>query len=328
MGTYVPLATVLAAGGVLAVTTGCSGGGGMDGEAAMAHVRNLVALGPRPAGSEALALAADYIGQELEKLGLQPRVQEWRDEKENITLRNVWAQIDGEDPEDGPILVLGAHYDTKLADGRQGRKDIEFVGAIDGAGAPAVLLELARVLTVPENRPRVNVWLLFLDGEESIPWEWDDDRALLGSKHFVRAMSQDEDLFPGGLKSRMKAFVLLDLIGAKDIKIDRDTNSNKALQDIFFEAAVEMGETDRVYRYESSWTDDHLSFNAYGIPSVLLIDFAYRIPGSGQPEGATYSQWWHTEDDTMEQMSAEAMAFAGNLVLQAFPDLQQWVLQE
>lgn len=327
MGRTALFMSLLAAGAAFALAMGCSGSGGVDGAAAMAHARHLVGLGPRPAGSEALARAADYIAGELEQLGLEPRRQEWLDEKEKITLRNVWAQIDGEDPEKGPILVLGAHYDTKLADGKAGRKDIRFVGAIDGAGAPAVLLELARALTRAAEGPRINVWVLFLDGEESIPWEWDEDRSLLGSRHFVRAMSQDEELFPGGIKSRMKAFVLLDLIGAADIKIDRDTNSHKGLQDLFREAAREMGESDRVYRYESGWTDDHMSFTAYGIPSVLLIDFAGRVPGQDL-RGESYAQWWHTEQDDLDAMSPEALAFAGNLVLKAFPALERWVQQQ
>ncbi|HLQ38614.1 MAG TPA: M28 family peptidase [Planctomycetota bacterium] len=323
----------------------CCGGnsGPVDGKAALAHVERLVGFGPRPAGSAELGKATDYLVAELQKLGLQPQRQEFTPDGEQIGLRNVWVQIDGEDPQHGPILCLGAHYDTKLADGKDGRPPIRFVGAIDGGGAPAVLLELAQVL-VKQRQPKVNVWLLFLDGEESIAWEWNDKRALLGSRYFVATMNQDKARFPAGLKARLQAFVLLDLIGDKNIKIDRDGNSNPALQKIFEQAAQAIGESARMYRHPTSqeiaqatqrgsnWgtIDDHMSFANFGIPSVLLIDFALRIPPSLQkvPRGQqpetdpAYAQWWHTAADDLDKMSAAALAFTGYLVVQALPELE------
>lgn len=313
---------------VSATFVSCGGSSGpVDGKAAMAHVEKLVGFGPRPAGSEALGRTADYICSELEKLGLKPNRQEWMHDKERILLRNLWVQIDGPDPVNGPILCFGAHYDTKLADGKEGREDIHFVGAIDGGGGPAVLLELARVL-VKERKPNVNVWLYFIDGEESVDWNWNDKRALLGSRHFVKAMSEDKTLFPNGLKARLKAFVNIDLIGDKHIKFDRDGNSHKGLQELFAKAAADMGESDRMYRYSSSFGDDHQSFSAYGIPSVLLIDFQYRVPkelgGQPAPPGTDYVAWWHTAGDTIDKMSPEALAFTGNLLVQALPALEDF----
>jgi glutaminyl-peptide cyclotransferase len=196
-----------------------------------------------------------------------------------------------------------------------------------------VLLEMARVFTKdPKYKPKVNVWLLFIDGEESVEWHWKDERALLGSKHFVKTMNDDKKLFPNGLKSRMKAFVLLDLIGSKDFKIDRDLKSSKALQDIFAETAKGMGVADRVYEFTSEFTDDHDSFTAYRIPSVLLIDFEFRVPFADRgprfkmeqrhPRDDDYVKWWHTAEDKIENMDPEALSFTGNLVLQAWARLE------
>ncbi|GAB4145287.1 MAG: M28 family peptidase [Planctomycetota bacterium] len=319
-------AAALAIAGLLASCGGPSGP--VDGARAMAHVEKLVAFGPRPAGSEALGKAADYIAAELAALGLSVRRQEFTPPGERVLLRNLWTQIDGPDPAKGPILCIGAHYDTKLADGEQGRKAMRFLGAIDGAGGPAVLLELARVL-VREHKPTVNIWLYFIDGEESIDWDWGEgERALLGSRHFVKSMQADKTLFPDGLKARMKAFVLLDLIGSKDMKLDRDGNSSTDLQDLLLDAAKELGIEDRVYRYNASrgFGDDHQSFGNYGIPSVNLIDFMYRVPGDPLPPGKSYLQWWHTEDDCVSNMSADSLALAGNLVVKALPALERFCL--
>ena len=69
----------------------------------MAHVDALLKLGPRPFGSDNLAKAADYICAELKKIGLEPKRQEVEHAKEQKTIRNIYCQIDGEDPENGPI---------------------------------------------------------------------------------------------------------------------------------------------------------------------------------------------------------------------------------
>ena len=109
--------------------------GPIDGDKAMAHVRTMVGFGPRPFGSAALAKTTDYIEGELKKLGLSPQRHEVLLEKEKKTIRNLWVQIDGEDAKAGPVLMLGAHYDTKLAEGHaDAAHNFTFLGAIDGGG--------------------------------------------------------------------------------------------------------------------------------------------------------------------------------------------------
>ena len=111
----------------------------------MEHVRRMAELGPRPAGSAELILAGNYIVGEIRKLGLQPHEDVWTEEE--ITFRNIWTEVPGSDPERGPILAFGAHYDTKRTQGHPlPGQNFRFVGAIDGAGAPGLLLELARLL--------------------------------------------------------------------------------------------------------------------------------------------------------------------------------------
>jgi glutaminyl-peptide cyclotransferase len=324
--------------------TGCGGPSGpVDGSAAHRHLQALVACGPRPFGSPELGKAADYITGELDRLGLKPQRHEVMHEKEKKQIRNLYVQIDGDDPAAGPILMIGAHYDTKLAAGHTGadaEHNIRFVGAIDGGGGPAVLLELARALEARTQKPKCNIWLYWIDAEESLDWTWNDQRALLGSQAFCDKLSKEKIL------SRVKAFVLLDLIGSKDFKIDRDGNSDGRLQEIVDRAAKAMGESARVGQFptavqierikayarqqgkEPNWgiTDDHQVFRRYGVPSVLLIDFDRRIPGSPQDEPKTdFEQWWHTADDDLAATDPDALAFAGNLVMQALPELEAFV---
>jgi glutaminyl-peptide cyclotransferase len=323
----------------------CGGPSGpIDGDRAMGHVRAMVGFGPRPFGSDALAKTADYIAAEVDKLGLKVQRHELVHEKEKKTIRNLYVQIDGDDPVNGPILMIGGHYDTKVAEGHSGADaahNMKFVGAIDGGGAPAVLIELARVLKAKTPKPKCNVWLYWIDAEESIDWTWNDERALLGSKAFC-AMLSKEKILP-----RVKAFVLLDLIGSADLKIDKDGRSETRLMTIVERAAAAMGVSDRVYQFPTpleierykaysrqlgkgdEWgiIDDHNTFTRFGVPSVLLIDFERRRPdGAPQTNPTTsFHQWWHTAEDNLDAMDADSLAFAGNLVMQAFPDLEAFV---
>ena len=310
---------------LLPLLCACGSSGPVDGAAAFRHVEKLVAIGPRPFGSEALGKAADYLSAEIGKLGLTMQRHEVMDDTEKKLIRNLWTQIDGPDP-NGPILMLGAHYDTKLTHGHgEAAHNFEFVGAIDGGGAPAVLVELARV--IKERKPKVNVWLYWIDAEESIEFDWKPERALIGSKAFCKHLN-DTKVLP-----RVKAFVLLDLIGDKNIKIDRDLKSDKELQDLFAAASKRMGEDKRVYQMTSGTTDDHETFLNYGVRSVLLIDFIHRVPphlqklrpGDQPVTHPDYEQWWHTPGDTPDKMSPASLAFAGNLVMEAFDDLEQFV---
>lgn len=317
----------------LAVLPGCSGSSGpVDGDRAYAHLERLVGFGPRPFGSDALGQAADYITSELTALGLSPQRHEVMHEQEKKRIRNLWVQIDGEDPANGPVLMIGAHYDTKLAEGHaDAAHNFRFVGAIDGGGGPAVLLELARVLQQPEHRPKANVWLYWIDAEESLDWTWNDERALLGSKAFCKMLSETKQL------ARIKAFVLLDLVGSKNWKIDRDGNSDARLLELFGRAAKAMGEPRRLYEFPTAqeveaarrrginWgtIDDHMTFSRFGVPSVLLIDFSRRVPEQG--EDPRYERWWHTPDDDLDAVDPDALAFFGNLVVQAMPELDAFV---
>ena len=313
------IGAAIAAGGLL---VGCDGGGyspttgPIDGAKAMAHAKVMVGHGPRPSGSPALNLTRIYIKDQLKKLGLTVNKQRLPDpSKPKIPkFENIWAQIDGADPKDGPILILGAHYDTKLCEGHADPKhNIHFVGAIDGAGGPAVLLELAGHLVKRKNIP--NIWLLFIDGEESIPWDWGDgDQALYGSKYFVQKMGKHAAGRP------ISTFVLIDLVGSKNAKIDRDANSNSGLSDLYLEAAKTIGGEERMYEFDSTMTDDHLPFKKYGVKVIDLIDFYHRAPAGSSD--SRFAQWWHTEDDNLDAMDPVSLAFFGNLLWASMPLLE------
>lgn len=303
--------------------------GPVEGDRAFEKVEKLVSFGPRPAGSSALRSAASYIESEIKSLGLPARFQDFEDPEQapGVKFRNIWTEIPGKDPTAGPIILIGAHYDTKLAAGHSDpAHNFPFVGAIDGGGASGLLLELARVLRDRPN-PIANLWLVWFDGEESIDWEWNDDRSLFGSRYFVRTMSADKILFPSNLGKRMRAMILMDLIGDRRIKLDRDGNSNKQLQDLFLEAAEKIGAQNKMYRFKSAFSDDHIPFRNAGVRVIDLIDFQYRTPSSRSPDEpsdiARYVAWWHTAEDSLDKISPDSLEFVGDLVWTAIPMIEK-----
>src|SRR5262249_46058240 len=104
-----------------------------DSNRAWERLRQLVAIGPRPAGSPALEQARKYIKGQLASAGLTVVEQAWDDETPlgKVHLVNLIATLPGEKKD---RIVIAGHYDTKLF------RDIRFVGASDGGSSAAVLI--------------------------------------------------------------------------------------------------------------------------------------------------------------------------------------------
>jgi hypothetical protein len=269
---------------------------------AWTHLEAMVALGPRPAGSEALDRAREYIAAELESCGLAPVTEAFRSDTPagEIEFANVWADIG---PEDAPLVVLVTHIDTK-------RFEWTFVGANDSAAGTAALLELARALAGHGGEREVTYRILFVDGEESIREEWTDPDNRYGSRHHVRRLQESGEI------RRVRACVLLDLVGDADLRLSTESYSDTALREIFFDAARRIGLGKHVGGPRREIKDDHLSFMAANIPSVDLIDFEYG------PNNA----YWHDRRDTIENVSADSLGVVGRIVLAGLPALEDHVL--
>ncbi|MCC6407205.1 MAG: M28 family peptidase [Planctomycetes bacterium] len=274
-----------------------------DAERAWKHLEAQVGFGPRPTGSDALEATRLYLEGQLRAAGLEPK-REVFDCPEApygaIRVTNLLADIvaPGADAAKLPIVVLATHYDTK-------KMGFPFVGANDGGSSTAVVLELARVLA---ERPSSRVvWrMLFLDGEEALRPYWEDPDNRYGSRHHVKALVER------GEAKRVKACILLDMVGDANLVLTRDSYSDPRLQQIVTDTAAELGLEKHLGRTPELIKDDHLSFLAEGIPSIDLIDFQYG------PANA----YWHTRDDTLANCSKESLGVIGKLVLGAVPALE------
>src|SRR5258706_14866480 len=114
-----------------------------DSGRAWEHLRQMVAIGPRPSGSAAIEQTRKYIKDQLAAAGLTAVEQTWDDQTplDKVKMVNLVATIPGARKE---RIVIAGHYDTKLY------RQFRFVGASDGGARGAVLLPLP---PVPKGGP-------------------------------------------------------------------------------------------------------------------------------------------------------------------------------
>jgi Zn-dependent M28 family amino/carboxypeptidase len=263
-----------------------------DANRAWEHLNQLVALGPRPAGSPAIESARKYIRTQLAAAGVTVTDQTWDDRTPLGTVRmvNLMATIPGASKN---RIIIAGHYDTKRF------RDFAFVGANDGGSSAAFLLELARVLKARQNA--LTIELLFLDGEEAVI-EWQGNDHTYGSRHYVEAATRDRSL------ASLKALILVDMIAGRDLRIKKDVNSTIWLTNIIWDAARREKLTQYFAGESTQVEDDHLPFIQAGIPAVDIIDLEYPA--------------WHTAGDTLDAVSARSMQVVGDVVLSALPQIE------
>jgi glutaminyl-peptide cyclotransferase len=262
-----------------------------DSGRAFEHVRQLVAIGPRPAGSAAAAQTRRYLTTQLTAVGLTPSEQAFVAQTPlgPVKMANLIARIPGARAD---RVILAGHYDTKLF------RDFRFVGANDGGASAAMLLELARVLKARKNP--LTIELLFLDGEEAMI-EWTGTDHTYGSRHYVAAAQRD-----GSLRS-VRALVLFDMVGDRQLTIKRETYSTDWLTDLIWASARRLGQQ-AFLPDDFAVEDDHRPFLDAGVPAVNIIDMDYAA--------------WHTKDDVLDQVSARSLQIVGDVFLGALPQIE------
>jgi acetylornithine deacetylase/succinyl-diaminopimelate desuccinylase-like protein len=254
----------------------------------------------RATGTDGERLAAQYIAQRFQELGLAPGLDgAWMQpfdftysanphatpgEGEPRTGRNVVAHLDHGAER---TVVVGAHYDH-LGYGQLGSRapgdSAIHNGADDNASGVAALLEIARQLQASEARSS-NVLFVAFSGEEM---------GLYGSKHFVDALPVPNE--------RIRYMVNLDMVGRLDTS--RTLAVNGTGTSPAWESAVDAAATATGLGTASDpsglGASDHTSFYLDDIPAVHLFtgahddyhtptDDSHRINYAGLLDVATFA---------------------------------------
>jgi len=274
-----------------------------DGERAFAHVRKMVEMGPRPSGSAELARTREYLTGELHAAGLKVTTDEFTAQTPGGARQmvNVTAELAGDSTD---VIIVASHYDTKLF------KEFRFVGANDGGSSTGAVVEIARAVAASGRKPRLTYRFVFFDGEEAVCHDWDEctnagaPDNTYGSRRYVAQLAARSET------KRVRAMILLDMVGYTNLAIPRETLSTPWLVDIIWETARELGHAAEFPDEEHSVEDDHVPFLRAEIPVVDLIQLG------GYP-------YWHKAGDTLDKISPRSLQVVGETVVASLPRIEQ-----
>lgn len=271
---------------------------GFDGRRAWSHLEQIVAIGPRPAGSIGIRQTRAYLTRHIAQLGLtvQEQVFVAMTPLGPVEMTNLVVRLPGRRAD---RVVIAGHYDTKLM------RDRVFVGANDGGSSAAFLLELVRTL---QARPRELTYdVVWFDGEEAVV-SWQGLDHTYGSRYYVQSARAQ------GALASIRALLLVDMIGDRDLRIRRDSNSTPWLTDIVWDSARTLGHGGVFVDAPTAIEDDHVPFLEAGIPALDIIDLEYAS--------------WHEATDTLDMTSPSSLQIVGDVLLAALPAIERRLLAQ
>ncbi len=284
---------------------------GFNADSAYMFVKKQVDFGPRVPNTPEHKACGNFLEQKLREFGAKVTVQQADLKAFDGTMLKARNIIGSYNPEAETRILLFAHWDTRPwsdhdPESKNHKKPV--TGANDGASGVGVLLEMARVFC--NMKPSAGVDIIFFDAEDyGAPADKmnqsNEDSWCLGSQYWAANKH-----IPG---YRAKYGILLDMVGAPRAQFYREQISEyyaKYVVDMVWEMAEALGYGNYfVNRLGGSITDDHLYINQQaGIPSIDIIQF--------DPNSASgFGSYWHTVNDTMENIDKNTLAAVGNTLL-------------
>lgn len=275
-----------------------------SGANAYAMTKAQVDFGPRNPGSSGHSLALSFLQNELNKyadeIELQPFTYPGYDEELHLT--NIIAKFN---PGNKNRIMICAHWDTRPRSEHSRdstKRNLPVLGANDGASGCGVILELARVLS--SKKVNIGVDLVLFDGED-YGKENDLDNYCLGSKYYSIKI-------PGGIYPRFA--ILLDMVGDREAVFMKEAGSVQYAQDIVdlvWNIASQVNASAFVPKQGEGIYDDHIPLNQAGIKTIDIID--EELVGADTPDERR--NYWHTDKDTMENISPETLQQVGDVLV-------------
>jgi Zn-dependent M28 family amino/carboxypeptidase len=277
-----------------------------DGAGAYEYAREFAAIGPRWPTGPGHVKAEEFLRSHF--LRAHDQVEEDTFTADTpigpVPMCNFIVRFPGAKP---GVIVLATHYETNYP-----LRNINFVGANDGASTTGLLMSIAdRLRAQAAGQPGKkldgnSVWLVFFDGEEAIN-QWSASDSTYGSRHLAAKWGRD------GTLNQIKAFMLADMIGDKQLDIQHDTNSTAWLVSLVADAAKKFGYQRYFFQQEMDVQDDQLAFVRRGVPTIDVIDLDYGPNNS----------YHHTAQDTMDKISAHSLTIDGDVFLESIRLIDQ-----
>jgi Zn-dependent M28 family amino/carboxypeptidase len=271
-----------------------------DGAKALEYAREFVAIGPRWPTGPGHVKAEEFLRNHFQRNHDQLEEDTFTTGTPigPVPMRNFIVRYPGKK---NGVILLGTHYETNYP-----LRNIGFVGANDGAATTGLLMAIGDRLHAEtaggKKLDGYSVWLVFFDGEEAIKCVdcWSRSDSTYGSRHLAARWGRD------GTLSQIKAFMLADMIGDKDLDIQREDNSTGWLVGLVGQAAKKFGYDRYFFQHDMAVEDDHLPFVERGVPSIDVIDLDYG------PD----NRYHHTAQDTLDKISAHSLTIDGDVFME------------
>lgn len=282
-----------------------------DTDSAYAYTGKQVSFGPRVPNTEAHKKCSDYLINELKRHGAEVFVQEailtaWDGTK--LEARNI---IGSYNPENKKRILLFAHWDSRPyadEDANPDNHNKHIDGADDGASGVGVLLEIARQIHL--KAPAAGIDIIFFDAEDygkpAFSNKYVEDSFCLGSQFWAKN--------PHIKNYRADFGILLDMVGAKNATFYKEGYSMQYAAPVVekvWSAARNLG-FGKYFINTSTGpiTDDHIYVHkGRNIPCIDIINL-------DQSSKNGFGHYWHTVNDTMDNIDKETLNAVGQTVLE------------
>ncbi len=284
-----------------------------DGEFAMSVLRQICELGPRVSGTPEMTRQQDLLSEHFkwcEGLVAKQRFQAIHPlHGRPVDLANLVVRWH---PDRKKRILIACHYDTRpMADRDSVNPQGEFRGANDGASGVGLMVELGRHLNLMDGKYGVD--FVFFDAEELV-YVAGRDPMFLGSIHFSNEYAAKR------WDVKYEYGILVDMIGDKDLQIYFEKNSLEHAPRItksIWAVAKELDVTEFIAKPKHQIRDDHIPLNTIArIPTCDIIDFDF-------PNEQLGNIYWHTQQDTPDNCSAESLEKVGRVLLEWLRQLQK-----
>jgi len=282
-------------------------------DSAYQFVAKQVSFGPRVPNSEGHKACGDYLIERLKSYNWEVLVQSFDAIAYDSTVlksRNIIASYN---PKATKRILLAAHWDTRpFADKDTKDKEKPIDGANDGASGVAVLLEIARVISLADKKPEIGIDIIFFDSEdygypEDYEGEKNQDSWCLGSQYWGKNKHKEDYAAYYG--------VLLDMVGGKNAKFYQEGYSMQSaslVNQYIWDVGNQLNFKEFfINKKAPPIIDDHVYvIQLAQIPMVDIVEFDPENPNT------FFGEYHHTHKDNMEVIDTKTLKAVGQTVLQ------------
>ena len=281
-------------------------------DSAYAYCAAQCEFGPRTMNSDAHEKCCKWIAGKFTQMGCEVELQRAALTGYDGTMYNSTNIIARHRPDATRRILLCAHWDSRPwadNDRDEANWDEPVMAANDGASGVAVMLEVARLLSLSDSLD-LGVDFVCFDAEDCGVPQWvsnsTEDTWCLGSKYWAAHYQ------PKGAKPQFG--ILLDMVGGQGARFYQEAYSLKYASDVVrkvWDAAEIVGYGSYFVREQAGYvTDDHVFVNQTGLKTIDIIS---HYPNCQE---SSFGPTWHTVNDDMEHIDINTLRAVGQTIIQ------------